>query len=109
MPIMSTKRMKALVRENCADVIAKVMGDLHATFLKGAELIIDKQKYKEMEQRCVELLARNENLVQANATLTRRCIALDQILHGVAQDELRKTLGTLADKIAVRAKQEGAS
>jgi hypothetical protein len=112
MPIMTSKKMIEMLKKNIAEIVAdaigKVMGDLHAAFLKSAERVVDKQKYKAMESRCEELLARNENLVQANATLTRRCIALDQILHGAAQDELRKSLAALADKIAVRAKIEGA-
>ena len=95
MPILSTKRLR--------EELNKVFGGwTESLALSTPERVKFNTLQAEIEvtrgQR-QEALARNETLVQANRELVRTVNALEQVLHGTAQEEVQRALNAVVDKL----------
>jgi hypothetical protein len=98
MPIISTKRLRLLVREEVGAIVRAEMQELHQQVRQDAKLHIDSVQYKMTEDKLQMAQNRNTELVQANRELVWQVSALKQILSGQAHEALRLALDGVVEK-----------
>jgi len=98
MPIISTKRLRLLLREEVGAIVRAEIEDLHAQIRQDAKLHITDVQYKMAQDALLIAQGRNEQLVQANRELIANVTALKQILSGQAHEALRQALDRVIEQ-----------
>lgn len=100
MLIISTKRLQQLVRKETTAALLELREDLQKQIEILTRSRIDEVSYRRMETTVEMLQGQHAQMVEAEAMLRRENVALQQILHGKAQDKVREALVRVAQEIA---------
>jgi hypothetical protein len=99
MPIISTKRLQELVNKAIEVQLDKLHNSIALSGRERVEYLALRSDNERLARESTLLAAQNERLVQANREHVRTVNALEQILHGTAQEEVRQALNNVVQKI----------
>ena len=99
MLIISTKRLQELVSKAVEAQLAKLHDSIALSGRERAEYLALRSDNERLARESTLLAAGNERLVQANREHVRTVNALEQIIHGTAQEEVRQALNSAVEKL----------